>query len=691
MVPPDSGYGAWGECSTITDSIPHPAWRGRQIFKFSPDTTIEKVPALFFCPGIDAADPRHYRAYTEFLVSNGYSVIYVPYETAIAYLRPPNAYEQMWQGIRAAVEKWGSRIDTTRIGFIGHSFGGGAAFSLSYRALTEKKWGTNGAFLFIMAPWYVYNLSEAELKNYPAGVRMIVQVYEHDDVNDPRIANDIFQTIAIPPSEKDFVILYTDTIGEYILAANHSVPTGTGKYGKGVNCLDYYGVHRLVNALAQYTFYNDSNAKQTALGNGSNRQRFMGCSTGGDSIRFLSAGDRPAMPYPQLYYNNFFSHAINPRARKKVSRSLLSPPSASAPDITMRNYIRYPWYQKMIYDDGEGDNDGGAVHIDTSDRPCLVPPIDSGYGANGPYTAMERFFPHPGKGDANIHVLFPREADTLVPVVLFAPALWKPSTMFYRDLLNHIVSRGNAVVFSTYNYHRLLNQKRRYRVLMEGFAAGLELIIDKIDTTRLTCIGHSYGGGAVPAVAWEYFVNHGWGESAASMFIMAPWYMHGITGEQLRTFPAHVKLIVQVYGGDRRMDRRIAEDIFYAIDIHPDEKDFFVIDDVESEECEIDADHDAPQAEDEDEVNVVDFYGIYKILDALMSYASTGSQQAKDVALGNGSEQQRFMGSWSSGEPVISSMSVTDRPNTTIRQRAFLFRWGSLLNPRRKLYHPDEE
>jgi pimeloyl-ACP methyl ester carboxylesterase len=650
MLPPESGYGSWGSFAFAADSLPHPEDRNSYVYLFSPQGA-GRPPVILFCPGIMATNPRTYMALIRFLVSKGLAVVYSPYQTASAYARPPDAYYQMWSGIEGAMAIWGERLDTAYVGVIGHSYGGGAVPYIARKALMERKWGGAGAFLFIMAPWYSY------------------------------------ETFGMSAREKDFVVLYSDTTRSDTLVADHGVPTGESKFGSHVDMLDYYGVHRLVDALAHYAFTGSEPAKRIALGNGSPEQRFMGMWSKLDSVRQLSAGDTPPLAHPQSYYTNFWSHRVNPRAFMHQDSGRVDNGQ------TWRNYLRSPRYKRILEEEKEqgeaGDREEDEGGMDEEELLCYIPPPAEGYGAEGPYQPLERFFPHPGKGDANVHVIIPHGADTLLPVVLFAPALWKPSTTFYRGLIDHIVSRGTVVVFSTYNFRRFCDQKLRYRVLLEGFEAGLELVRDQIDTTRLAVVGHSYGGGAVPAVAWEYMVNKRWGSKGTALLVMAPWYVFNMTQEQFERFPSHAKLVVQTYEGDRKMDWRIAQDIFYNLPIHPTEKDYIYIRDAESRDCEFDADHDAPQSEDRDETNVIDFYGIYRILDALMDYSFSGSADAKVVALGNGSKEQLFMDYWHDATPV-EAMRVSDRPKCPHRQRAFMFRWKDRMNPRRRLYQPDD-
>jgi hypothetical protein len=57
-------------------------------------------------------------------------------------------------------------------------------------------------------------------------------------------------------------------------------------------------------------------------------------------------------------------------------------------------------------------------------------------------------------------------------------------------------------------------------------------------------------------------------------------------------------------------------------------------------------------------INAMDYYGTWKLFDALTDAAFTGKN--REYALGN-TPQQRFMGVWSDGVPV-KELKVTDKP-----------------------------
>jgi hypothetical protein len=56
--------------------------------------------------------------------------------------------------------------------------------------------------------------------------------------------------------------------------------------------------------------------------------------------------------------------------------------------------------------------------------------------------------------------------------------------------------------------------------------------------------------------------------------------------------------------------------------------------------------------------DAIDFYGLWKLFDALCDAAFSGKN--REFALGN-TPQQRFMGKWSDGSPV-KELVVTDKP-----------------------------
>ena len=176
--------------------------------------------------------------------------------------------------------------------------------------------------MFIMAPHFVFEITQSQLEQFPKQVKMVMQVYQEDDCNDHRIAADIFRTINIPASEKDFMILLSDSNAAtgYKLTADHAVPYSQfDSYGE-VDGMDYYGIYRVFDALATYSFTQNGEAKEIALGNGSKKQRFMGIWPDSCTVRESLVSDDPKMLHPCKHYFFHWKHPWN--QRRKINKTI---------------------------------------------------------------------------------------------------------------------------------------------------------------------------------------------------------------------------------------------------------------------------------------------------------------------------------------------------------------------------------
>ena len=103
-----------------------------------------------------------------------------------------------------------------------------------------------------------------------------------------------------------------------------------------------------------------------------------------------------------------------------------------------------------------------------------VPPIASGYGANGSFTVSEARFPSPLFRDKDVVVYLPSSranTNAPAPVIFFAPGFSVQEPDTYAPLIQHLVSRGYAVVFSPFQIllFELAEQKQRYDTIWAGF------------------------------------------------------------------------------------------------------------------------------------------------------------------------------------------------------------------------------
>lgn len=264
---PASGYGADGSYTVATQSFANPNFPGHDIVIYYPAGITSPVPALFYSHAFGGNDPGNISGFLNFVAKKGYAVVFVPYQTAG---NVQQKYTNLLAGFTKAARDYPDIIDTTKVGFVGHSFGGGASFANAYHFFTTLNWGQSGRFIFAMAQWYAYNITQAELQSFPADVKLLTVVYEEDKTNDQRMANDIFNTINIPVSEKDYLRVRSDTIGGYAYLADHVVPNNSR-----FDALDYYAYYRLLDALCDYVFNGNVAGKDVALGGGSTAQITM--------------------------------------------------------------------------------------------------------------------------------------------------------------------------------------------------------------------------------------------------------------------------------------------------------------------------------------------------------------------------------------------------------------------------------
>ena len=286
------------------------------------------------------------------------------------------------------------------------------------------------------------------------------------------------------------------------------------------------------------------------------------------------------------------------------------------------------------------------------------------------------------------------------PVVIFLHGWGGTNPLYYGAWIDHIVKRGNIVVFPRYQSSILTRREDFIPNTLDAIKAALKRLqaecphADHVcpDLDRVATVGHSLGGvlsASVAAVARESGLPR-----VRAVMSVEP----GLTRS-----PANVPMpdlnkiesdtLLLSVAGDRDT---LAEDydakrIYYeSTRVSAENKDFvrLVTDDRGSPA--LIANHRAPTAPDKEydngegdltaarlpmgsgsdrptgqtdsnrtpAVNALDYYGLWKLFDALCDAAFYGKN--REFALGN-TPQQRFMGKWSDGVPV-KELFVTDKP-----------------------------
>jgi surfactin synthase thioesterase subunit len=303
---PQSGYGSDGTYSVAKISFPSPLYSGKNVEIFYPKGITTPRPTIFYSHPFGGEESAYNIGLYEFIAKKGYVVVFAPYPTTGVTV--DERYSTLWESFKKAVTDYPNIIDTSKVGFMGHSFGGGASFALAHKGFTDEGWGQNGRFIFAMAQWYAHQITPEELQSFPANTKLITQVYDDDVTNDHRLAIDIFKNINIPNSEKDFILIKKSVLPTYTYTAEHTLPNTQTAY----DAYDYYGIYRLLDALIDYSFNGNAAGKNVALGNGSAEQITMP-SYNGQALSPLEVTDNPTPAYLQSKYQFPCNSTNNPR------------------------------------------------------------------------------------------------------------------------------------------------------------------------------------------------------------------------------------------------------------------------------------------------------------------------------------------------------------------------------------------
>ncbi len=288
-------YGNFGQLTVTRNAIQHPdSTVPTPVSVFVPGnaTAQNRRPVVFFAHGFGGFDYRFYEGLLRQLTSNGYIVVFAPY-TPNLFTTHANRYQQMWSGFQIAVERYSNLMDTSRVGFAGHSYGAGALPEMTKRGVAQG-WGNNGLFIFSMAPWYSWG---SDFSSIPAKAKLVVQIYWEDGTNEHLIAqNDLWKKLNHLTERKWQTVRSAQC--RCSLKAGHSVPVtsgeqGTSDSGGDLNAQDYWSVWRRLHALSDYTFNNNAAAKDIAFGVDARSGRWRSCAL--RPVTPLEATDAPVV------------------------------------------------------------------------------------------------------------------------------------------------------------------------------------------------------------------------------------------------------------------------------------------------------------------------------------------------------------------------------------------------------------
>jgi pimeloyl-ACP methyl ester carboxylesterase len=302
-----------------------------------------------------------------------------------------------------------------------------------------------------------------------------------------------------------------------------------------------------------------------------------------------------------------------------------------------------------------------AAHADGAAQCGLA--ITSGYGANGPYDLDARPLTNPGDSADAMEVFLPKGAVGPRPVIFFAHGFGPGQWSTYGDFIRHMVSRGDIVVFSSYPMLGVTIDQR-YDSLWRGFEAAVAAFGDQMDLSRVAFIGHSFGGGAVPALAYKGLVEKGWGAKGSFLIELAPWYTYQTTSARMAALPTGAAQLVEVYADDVINDHRMAIDLYRS---SPATTRYYIL--VQSDPgCGLVADHATPGRNPS---LIQKQYAVFRPFDALADLVFNDKAAARGelASLGRAATGYQPL--------VVMTQPTPDQPESHYREA-----WTSKRDPR---------
>lgn len=273
-----------------------------------------------------------------------------------------------------------------------------------------------------------------------------------------------------------------------------------------------------------------------------------------------------------------------------------------------------------------------------------------------------------GSGPSGYYIFEPDDPKPeIAPLVIFVHGFTAISPSAYGGWINHIVKKGNIVVYPI--YQMLISTTARFSSNTLG--AVVEAIEElnsgdhvQPDLERFATVGHSMGGilaANIAALAEEYGLP-----PVKAVMSVQPGINPMPRIEDLSLIPADTLLLSVVGDSDMLAGSKDAKNIFNdTTQIPLENKDYIVMVSDRNGTSSLTAGHFAPVSTSlgdssilEFGVDALDYYCLWKLFDALTDAAFYGLN--REYALGN-TPEQRYMGVWSDGTPV-KEMIVTDNP-----------------------------
>lgn len=310
---------------------------------------------------------------------------------------------------------------------------------------------------------------------------------------------------------------------------------------------------------------------------------------------------------------------------------------------------------------------------------AVAPPSQPSQGPGGAdYTCSKVIKTMHGSDDLAYYLFEPDapKPDT-APVIVFLHGWGGVNPDYYDAWIEHLVRKGNIVIYPVFqSWSSLLSSNRYTSNCIQAIGDAIELLQGqnespsqhtsqhtRPDLDKFAIVGHSVGGVLglnVAALAQQSGLP-----VPKAIMSVEPRKVPLLSLEDFSTISPRTLLLV--IAADR--DTLSADDAIKlfrsTIRIPFQNKDFITLVSDDYGRPSLIADHLAPVCNAagtgifmKGDTNALDYYGTWKLLDALTGAAFYGKN--REYALGN-TPQQRYMGKWSDGKPV-KELIITDHP-----------------------------
>ena len=314
----------------------------------------------------------------------------------------------------------------------------------------------------------------------------------------------------------------------------------------------------------------------------------------------------------------------------------------------------------------------GIIEKRTNVKPPEQPSSGPG-GANYSHNNVSEYVY--GEGSDQYWIFEPANPKPkFAPIIVFNHGWGVVIPDTYRAWINHIVKRGNIVIYPRYQTDLNTPGSEFTPNAIQAVKDAINRLQNESENhvrpelDKFAIVGHS-AGGVISAQMAALAKENGLPEPKAVMCVepgresLDKSIKLGIPYEDLTKIPKYTLLLIVVADRDSTVGKVEGKRIFKDTpQIPTSSKNFIVmVSDVHGDPDLI-ANHSAPVAiEDKNGkfyyVDALDYYGFWKLFDALCDAAFYNKN--REYALGN-TPQQRFMGKWSDGTPVKELKVYTD-------------------------------